>query len=160
MHIPLSRYISKEGEPVTAGELTLRGFFYGELDPSNSDAQEPPDYVWGASGSVGITLGEQSVYFDNFITGWWRREPTCEAVFEFDTVDSRVTNVDGEEVDGATLEKFFEAAGGECELYWAIDEAIQNLCKAAAPSALAVLDSEAEEWLEENAGNPPPAVAS
>ena len=160
MHIHLSRYISKTGEPVTTGKLTLQAYFDGELEPSPCSSDEPPDYVWGASGSVEITLGEKSVFFDNFITGWWRREGTGEAVFEFDTVDSRVTNIDGDEVDGATLAEFFEAAGSECELYWALDDAIVNLCKSAAPSALAVLDSEVEEWKEENNPTQSPAVAS
>ena len=160
MHIPPSRYISKAGEPVTVGKLELQAYFEDELEPSPCSSAEPPDYIWGASGSVAITLGERSVFFDNFIAGWWRREPTGDVAFEFDTVDSRVDDIDGDEVDGATLASFFGAAGGECELYWAIDEAIVNLCKAAAPAALAVLDSEVAEWLEANAGNPPPAVAS
>ena len=160
MHIPLSRYIVAEGEPVTVGELTLQAYTDGNLELTPCSSDEPPDYVWEASGSVSIMLGERSIFFDNFITGWWRREGTGDAVFEFDTVDGRVTNIDGGEVDGATLATFFDAAGGECELYRAIDEAIVNLCKAAAPAALAVLDSEVLEWLEENAGNPPPAAAS
>ena len=159
MHTALSRYIVAEGDPVTVGKLTLQAYFDGELEASQCEPDEPPDYVWAAASSVAITLGEHSVFFDNFVPGWWRREGG-DAAFDYDTVDSRVNDIDGDEVDAATLATFFNAAGGECELYWAIDEAIQNLCKAAAPAALAVLDSEVEEWLDENAGNPPPAVAS
>lgn len=160
MSLSLSRYFSTTGNPTTVGELEITAIYAGEVETCDYPPNEPPDYVWSNCASVEVSFAGEVYYLDNITVGWWRHELTGSPTIDFSSVDSEWRNVDGDALDVATVERLEGLAGGAGELYWAIDSALLELCKRAAPSALAILDDAREEWAEEHSPSPSSARAS